>query len=156
MFDDRIEIIFHGGLPKGETEEMFYQGISKPRNPSLMRVLRDLGYVERTGHGVPNILAKYGKAAFQIYESCINVVLPFDKEVLASKTSDAKNDVKNDAKKSLEEIVIELIRENPKITKIQMAEKTGKSKPTIERMLKSSTKIIRVGSNKGGYWAIRE
>ncbi len=156
MFDDRIEIISHGGLPRGETEEMFYQGISKPRNPSLMRVLRDLGYVERTGHGVPNILARYGKEAFQIYESCINVVLPFDKEVLVSKTNDAKNDAKNDAEKSLEEIVVELIRKNPKITKIQMAEKTGKSKPTIERMLKSSTKIIRIGSNKGGYWEIKE
>ncbi len=156
MFDDRIEIISHGGLPKGETEEMFYQGISKPRNPSLMRVLRDLGYVERTGHGVPNILSKYGKSAFQIYDSCINVVLPFDEEVLKSKTSDAKNDAKNDAKKSLEERVIELIKQNPKITKVQMAERTGKSKPTIERMLKNSATIIRVGANKGGYWAIKE
>lgn len=94
MFDDRIEIISHGGLPKGETKEMFYQGISKPRNPSLMRILRDLGYVERTGHGVPNIISKYGKQAFQIYDSCINVVLPFDKGVLASKRNEANNELK--------------------------------------------------------------
>jgi predicted HTH transcriptional regulator len=148
MFDDRIEIISHGGLPKGETIEMFYQGINKPRNPSLMRILRDLGYVERTGHGVPNILSKYGKDAFQIYDSCINVVLPFDKDVLYSKT--------NDAKKSLEDIVIELIKKNPKTTKKQMVEITGKSKPTIERMLKNSDKIIRVGANNGGHWIIKE
>lgn len=155
MFDDRIEIISHGGLPKGETEEMFYKGISKPRNPSLMRVLRDLGYVERTGHGVPNILLKYGKEAFQIYDSCINVVLPFDKDVLASKSDDAKNDAKNDAKKSLEDIIIDLIKQNPKITKFQMAEKTGKSKATIERMLKSSQRIFREGAKNGGFWSTK-
>ncbi len=49
MFDDRIEVISYGGLPTGETVEMFYKGISRPRNPALMRILKDLGYVERTG-----------------------------------------------------------------------------------------------------------
>lgn len=62
----------------------------------------------------------------------------------------------NDAKKTLEESVIELIKINPKITKIEMVEKTGKSKPTIERMLRKNNKIARLGSNRGGAWIIKE
>ena len=56
----------------------------------------------------------------------------------------------------MEELVIELIKTNPKITKVEMVEKTGKSKPTIERMLKKSNKIARLGSNRGGTWIIKE
>lgn len=74
------------------------------------------------------------------------------KDVLSSKINDAKND----AKKTLEESVIELIKINPKITKIEMVEKTGKPKPTIERMLRKSNKIARLGSNRGGAWIIKE
>lgn len=70
------------------------------------------------------------------------------KDVLSSKI--------NDAKKTLEESVIELIKINPKITKIEMVEKTGKSKPTIERMLIKNNKIARLGSNRGGAWIIKE
>ncbi|MBQ3493725.1 MAG: transcriptional regulator [Clostridia bacterium] len=56
----------------------------------------------------------------------------------------------------MEESVIELIKINPKITKIEMVEKTGKSKPTIERMLIKNNKIARLGSNRGGAWIIKE
>lgn len=81
----------------------------------------------------------------------ITVVIPFSKNIT---NGDAENDAENDAEKSLEEMVIELIKENPKISKIKMAEKTGKSKPTIERMLKTSKRIKRVGPDKGGHWEI--
>ena len=58
--------------------------------------------------------------------------------------------------KTLEDLVVELIRANPKISKIKMAAVTGKSKPTIERMIKKSERIRRVGAAKGGYWEILE
>ena len=51
---------------------------------------------------------------------------------------------------------IELIQENNKITKVIMAEKTGVSKATIERYIKSSSKIFYVGSKKGGHWEVKE
>lgn len=40
-FNDRFEIISYGGIPNGQTKEMFLKGISKPRSESLMRILRD-------------------------------------------------------------------------------------------------------------------
>ncbi len=61
IFDNRIEIISHSVLPDGQTVEMFYKGISTPRNKELMRILADLNYVEQTGHGIPNVIKVYGK-----------------------------------------------------------------------------------------------
>lgn len=45
----------------GLTKEEFFAGISRPRNEHLMDVFKRLGIVEHTGHGVPTIVAKYGK-----------------------------------------------------------------------------------------------
>ena len=82
IFEDRLEILSHGGLPKGETIEMFFRGISRPRNDMLMRIFLNMELTEHTGHGVPTIVSQYGKEAFHIEESYINVVIPFDAEVL--------------------------------------------------------------------------
>lgn len=51
VFSNRIEIVSSGGLPNGLIIEEFYNGYSKPRNPELMRILRDLEYVEQSGYG---------------------------------------------------------------------------------------------------------
>ena len=37
MFNDRLYILSHGGLPNGMTKDQFFDGISKPRNETLMR-----------------------------------------------------------------------------------------------------------------------
>ena len=82
IFADRIEIFSYGGLPIGETKEMFFNGASNPRNASLMRVLSDLEYVEQTGHGIPEIVKHYGTKAFDINDNYINVTIPFNTEVM--------------------------------------------------------------------------
>lgn len=38
MFNNRLEILSHGGLPSGMTKKQFFEGISKPRNRTLMRI----------------------------------------------------------------------------------------------------------------------
>ena len=47
----------------------------------LMRIFLKLGIVEHTGHGIPKIIEKYGKEAFDIHDTYINVILPFNKKV---------------------------------------------------------------------------
>lgn len=56
MFDDRLEILSHGGLPNGMTESQFFDGISKPRNTTLMRIFLNMGLAEHIGHGIPTII----------------------------------------------------------------------------------------------------
>lgn len=43
MYNDRLEILSHGGLPNGLTKKQFFEGISKPRNATLMRIFSNYG-----------------------------------------------------------------------------------------------------------------
>ena len=74
MYSDRIEILSHGGLPMGMSLRDFYDGISHPRNMTLMRVFLNMGLTEHTGHGIPTIVKKYGKKAFLILHLQIFII----------------------------------------------------------------------------------
>lgn len=82
MFEDRIEILSHGGLPSGMTKKQFFAGISKPRNTTLMRIFLNMGLTEHTGHGIPTIVNTYGEEAFEIEDNYIRCTIHFDKHVL--------------------------------------------------------------------------
>jgi ATP-dependent DNA helicase RecG len=53
MFDDRIEIISPGRLPNTVTVDKMRSGYRATRNELIKEVLRDYGYVEARGLGVP-------------------------------------------------------------------------------------------------------
>lgn len=150
IFDNRIEFISHGGLPAGETKEMFFEGVSTPRNKELMKVLSDLEYVEQTGYGIPEVLKHYSKDIFRIEENYISVSVPFDKEVLASKA----NVPQNVPQKSEIDVIKDAIRNNPKITRKELAECINKSIKTVQRLLQNDKTIEYVGSSKTGHWEI--
>jgi ATP-dependent DNA helicase RecG len=52
-FNDRIEISNPGGLFGQVNRENFGQGTTDYRNPNLAGVMKDLGYVQRFGFGIP-------------------------------------------------------------------------------------------------------
>ncbi len=52
-FSDRIEILNPGGLFGQVNRENFGQGVTDYRNPHLAGVMKDLGYVQRFGYGIP-------------------------------------------------------------------------------------------------------
>ena len=140
-------------MPDGETKEMFFKGISTPRNKELMRVLSDLKYVEQTGYGVPEVLKHYDKNIFDIEENYINVSIPYDAEVMASMhVTDvrAEHDTENDTEKT----IISAIKSNPYVSQEALAKLCNKSRITISRIIKKSNKIKRVGPDKGGHWEI--
>lgn len=80
MFSNRIEILSHGGLPKGISKKQFFYGISKPRNTMLMRVFLNIGIAEHTRHGIPTIIKKYGKNCFEIDDNYIKCTIRFEKK----------------------------------------------------------------------------
>lgn len=90
IFENRIGIFSHGGLPKEQTKELFFKGISKPRNNMLLHIFMNMNLTEHTGHGIPVILPKYGEDAFDINESYIQVSIYYDQFVLAT-LKDRKN-----------------------------------------------------------------
>lgn len=60
-FKNRIEIISTGAPVKGLAKEEFYKGVSRLRNPELMRIMHDLELIEQTGFGIPTIVKAYGE-----------------------------------------------------------------------------------------------
>ena len=158
FFRDRIEILSHGGLPHNLSIEEFYRGISKPRNIRLMKIFSDLDIVDHTGHGVPIIIEKYGKEAFEINDNHIIVTIPFDKQVMESINVGANVGQNVDVNiNDTERKIIEMLINDPTLTAEKISIKIEKSKRTAERYLKALQEkgiILRTGSDKKGYWKI--
>ncbi len=79
LFDDRIEVTNPGSLPNALPKEMFGT-ISVQRNPITYRFLRDMGYVEGLGTGIPRMknamrLAGLCDPEFKITESFFRIIL---------------------------------------------------------------------------------
>ncbi len=166
IFSNRIEIISYGGMPVGQTKERFLQGKSIPRNLELMNNLTILEYTEQTGHGVPEIIKAFGEQSIDIDQSLINVTIPFNREVMATRegqdgtqfgtisgtiSGTMSGTINHDNK---EKIVIELMKENPKITTTEISKIANIPLRSLRRLLESSKRIIRMGSNKYGHWEV--
>lgn len=158
FFNNRIEILSHGGLPKGQTKVQFFNGISRPRNDMLARIFQDMDLVEHTGHGIPTIVKKYGKNVFDITDTYINVVIPYDKEVMKfSKSNVVMNVGMNVGLSNIEKKTIKELLDNPKNTAKSISKKIGVSTRTIERAfnsLQEKSMILRSGSKRDGKWVV--
>ena len=58
-----------------------------------------------------------------------------------------------------EQVILNLINENKGISKAEMALRIGKSEKTVQRIISSLTDkglVIRQGSNKSGYWQVKQ
>lgn len=70
--------------------------------------------------------------------------------------TNGENNVTNNVTDS-EKKVIEAIRENPKISQVQIAEQMGYSSRQVKRIvnsLKEKGKLVRIGTAKGGHWEV--
>lgn len=137
------------------TKKQFFDGISKPRNATLMRIFLNMGLTEHTGHGIPTIIERYGTGVFEIENNYIRCTIPFEKEVTDQINN--RNVGLNVGLNKTEKKVIENLIENPSITSANLAEIIGVTKRTIERTFKSlqEKKIIeRIGTKRNGSWIV--
>ena len=124
-----------------------------------MRVFHDLEITEHTGHGIPKILETYGEEVFQITDNYINVVIPYNQEVVKNH-GNINGNVNGNININLtdnEQRVINVLINDSHATLDQIAQELGLSKRTVSRLfnsLKSQNIIKRVGSSKTGYWKI--
>jgi predicted HTH transcriptional regulator len=151
IYADRIVVTSCGGLVLGLTETDFFKCRSMPRNRELMRVFRDLEFVEQIGSGMSRILKAYERSVFELSTSFTVVTFPFEDSFILS--YDKINDKKANKKKS----TLEVIKENPTATIATLAELTGRSPATISRALKeyqSAGILRREGARKNGNWVV--
>jgi predicted HTH transcriptional regulator len=151
-----------GGLVDGLTLEKFYEGTSMPRNREIMRIFKDLEFVEQLGSGIPKIVDKYGRNVISVSESVVQATLAFDCDM--GEGTPSKHPVKHPQEspqkhpqKSSQKILA-AIRENPERSMQKIADLIGLSADTVKdqiQRLKDKGAIRRVGPDKGGYWEIK-
>jgi ATP-dependent DNA helicase RecG len=158
IYSDRLSITSYGGLVQGLNKEEFFSGRSMPRNRELMRVFKDLKFVEQLGSGIHRILEAYDNSIFNISENFLEICFPFEKDYMKSLEKNKKEKLADGLSENQKEIV-KLILINPEITKKEMAQNIDVSTTTIDKnisTLKNKKIIKRIGSNKTGHWKILE
>lgn len=158
IFTNRIEILSHGGLAIDQDESGFYSGSSLPVNEVLASIFLQLRISERSGRGVPKIVSIYGRDSIKIEKNRITVTIPFNK-INVNSFEIVSDKVYHKVTNKTEDIIIAIIRDNPNITVNQLMIKTSLSEPGVKKNLKQLKEkgiIERVGSNKTGYWKIKE
>lgn len=179
IYDDRLEIYSPGGMPDGsliqDRDPLMVP--STRRNPVLADVFNRLGYMERKGSGFGKILSSYEfqvnytetkKPLFRSDRYQFTVVMPNlnygviarEASLISDKdgTGGAKNGAKDDAKiKEKRMQLIEIIKNDSKVTQMEMADRLDVSRRTVQRMIEAlvqDNKIRRIGSKRSGHWEV--
>lgn len=156
IFSDRIEITNPGSLPKGLPKELFGT-LSVQRNPLTYRILRDYGFVEGLGSGVPrmiNSMREYGLSdpEFGIYEH-------FFRAILRNKSSELKPIKRYRDLNERQVKTLEFLKKNKSIkTKTYMKINRvsfGTARLDINEMLKFGY-LKKVGVFRGVYYVLNE
>ena len=161
IYSDRIEILSRGTIDPEQTIEGFFAGESIPVNKKLSEIFLQLHISEKTGRGVPTIVKTYGRSAYEFRENSIAVTIPFNRVNIMGdkmfKTDDKSGNKSADKRITTKDKVYSAILNNPQIRKAEIALLLDVGKTTVDNyiaILKQEGKIIRVGSNKTGYWKI--
>ena len=157
MFSNRLEILSHGGLPGGLTTKAYFEGISRPRNATLMRIFLSLGLTEHTEHGIPTIVKRYGQDVFDINENYIKCSIPFDQEVLERQKKNIGSVSARGVLNKTEQQILKYVLVQPEITAVELAAKINVTTRTVERnmaSLQKKGKLVRNGSKKDGKWKV--
>ena len=161
VYSDRIEVLSRGTLAPGQTINGFFAGESIPVNRKLSEIFLQLHISEKTGRGVPVITQVYGKDAYDFRENSIVVTIPFKWiNIMGDKRGDKQGDKSiNTNLNGTQQRILTEIRNNPNITKPQLCAVLSVGKTTVDNgiaTLRRKGYIERIGSNKTGYWKVRE
>ncbi len=162
FYSDRIEIVSNGGLSPKLTISDFYKGASEPVNRKLSDIFLQLRISEKTGRGVPTIVARYGEEAFEFEENWITVTIPFSRlNVVDYQVKvDVVNKTGQETAKKLNKTqlkIVELLRNDPNITAPTLMKELQLGHTAVQNnlnKLQGQGVIERIGARKGGYWKV--
>lgn len=102
-------------------------------------------------------LLSYGESVFDIQDDYINVVIPFNTEVMDNHRNVSSESESNDAISEKEQKIVLAILENPKVTFDGLSSVTGIPKRTLSRLIGSLQErgyIGRIGTRRDGRWIV--
>ncbi len=154
VYNNKLIIWNAGQLPDDWTiESLKTKHPSKPFNPDIANCFFRAGLIEAWGRGTIKILndCKNAKIAMPIFKYDLSGFLVIFSFIQKTPKINVKDNLINAA----EELILTYISNNNRITIPELIKKTNTSRSTIERYikkLKRNGKIVRIGSDKSGYW----
>ncbi len=163
IYADRFAIVSYGGLVQGLSQEDFFDGRSMIRNRELMRVYRDLDFVEQLGSGMGKILRAYSKDVFHLSENFMEICFAYEEgyepagQVKALKDDGKASGKRRESVGNTAKMILDICREMPSITIPEMSEKIGITERSIQRniqKLQTVGLLHRAGGRKEGHWEV--
>ncbi len=157
MFDDKF-VVESPGIFAGTVTEKNIRSNHFSRNKAIAAYMKEYEFVKEFGEGVKRIYREMAAA---------NLPQPTFKKRDFMTIATIRNDyieenvpknvpVNVPVEKSDEDLIIEAIKINNKITMDEMTTIIGKTRKTVMRVLQKSVKIKRVGSDRYGHWEIND
>ena len=164
VFSDRVEVRSPGLLYGGLTiDRIVKENVSERRNELVADMLHRVHLIEKWGRGIRLILSKEPGAVFKEVGRQFITVLPRKPSARLGEKLGEKEEAtpKTTPKTTLKsrDAILELIRENPGITKKELAEKTGLTLDGVKyhvRKLAKRGSLFWTGPSKGGHWQVLE
>ncbi|MDR1533999.1 MAG: winged helix-turn-helix transcriptional regulator [Planctomycetota bacterium] len=161
VYDDRVEIVNPGGLPNGLSIREFGT-VSIRRNEVIADLFFRPRKVERIGMGIQKmkevmIAAGLREPSFEP-DGFFRAVFHRSPEFAMKEEVTTRGDTRRETEET-REMILGLIRANPGITRVEMAEKIGLTMKGIDwniSRLKKAGRLRRVGPTKGGNWKAEE
>ena len=161
VFDNRIEITSPGRLYGSMNLERIKAGLSVPRNAALARIFGLAGLVEGWGIGIKRIItecSEYGlkEPKFETIGTDFRVTIY---RPSASGALNVNQLPENSAAGDLEQLVLEALTQDGRLTISELSEKFNVSLSTIKRTinsLKEKKMIVRKGNNRTGFWEVKK
>ena len=175
IYDDRLEIYSPGGMYDGTfVQDLNPLNVSSTRrNPIIADVFARMDLMERRGSGLRKIIEAYEseenykkelKPEFKSTESSFTTILKNLNYAPQSVTQNVTQNVTQSVGQKLKpsdrrEKILEIIKNNPKITANDLSKQFNVTDRTIKRDLKVLTDektIEYIGSAKDGYWKVNK
>lgn len=140
IFDDRMEFVTIGGLPKGISANDIMLGISVPRNKNLAEVFYRLHLIEAYGTGMPKINECYYesdvKPTVEITDNAFKITLPNFNYCTVRSSKESAN------LSEREKAIIDYLKDNAYITRPVVQELTKCSQTTA---ISTLTRLVEKG-----------
>ncbi len=169
VYEDWLMIYNNGDLPRGWTvETLKIKHTSEPANPDIAKAFFRAGYIETWGRGTVNMVdyctqAGLPEPTFEGKWGGLAVIFTKQQGARPWETTDgvlekATQKATQKTTQKTTQKIIELIKQNPKISRKNLANKIGNItedgvKYNLNK-LKQEGKLKRIGPDKGGYWKI--
>lgn len=171
VYSDHIRLWNEGKLPDDlSVEKLMGKHTSQPRNPKMAEAFYRAGFIETWDRGIEKIVNGF-KAdgltppTFSVEQGGVTLHIPREKFVAINLggTTDIeqfKGSGKADTDRpgtDQKTKILELMRDNPSISRAEIALALGIHESSVKRRLESlilNGRIRRIGPDKGGHWEV--